>query len=265
MKLANKVALVTGSSRGIGKAIAVGLAREGADVIINYYSRKDLAKEVVNSIKNSGRRAISIKADMGKIKEVTKLVDQGWATFEKIDILVNNAGISSDDSFLKMSEKTWDRVLNVNLKGVFLCSQAVARKMIENKILGKIINVSSVNAFQAELNRAHYNVSKGGLDMLTKSMAVELGPYNINVNGIAPGVITGTDIGPKEFWKNSRVMEEFRLKTPLRRLGTMEDCVGAAVFLASDDSEYIQGHTIVIDGGLTIQQIRTINNLGSPY
>jgi len=176
--------------------------------------------------------------------------------FGKIDILVNNAGVSPNDSFLEMSEETWDRVLSINLKGAFLCSQAVATKMIENKIPGKIINVSSINAFQVELNKTHYSVSKAGLNILTTSMAVELGPYGINVNGIAPGVITGTDIGPEEFWGNPRLMEAFILKTPLGKLGTVEDCVGAAVFLASDDSKYVQGHTIVIDGGLTIQQIR---------
>jgi len=258
MKLQNKIALVTGSSSGIGKGIAVGFAKEGADVVVNYHSRKNLAEETVNIVKKLGRRAIAIQADVAKIDDVTGLIDGAWAMLGKIDILVNNAGISPEVPFLKVSEKTWDRVLAVNLKGAFLCSQVVARKMVENKISGKIINVSSVNGFQVEPGRAHYNVSKGGLDMLTASMAVELGPYNINVNGIAPGVITGTDIVPEGFMEDPQFNEAVLSKTPLGRLGTVEDCVGTAVFLASDDSKYIQGHTIVIDGGLSIQQYRRI-------
>jgi len=258
MKLQGRVALVTGSSSGIGRGIAIGFAKEGADVIVNYNTSKDFAEETANIIKNLGRKAVVIQANVAKLGEVIRLVDKAWSEFGKIDILVNNAGISPEVPFLELDEETWDKVLDINLKGAFLCSQAVARKMIENEIAGKIINVSSVNAFQVEPGRIHYNVSKAGMDMLTKSMAVELGPYDINVNGIAPGVITGTRIVPEGFMDDPRFKEAITLKAPLARIGTVEDCIGAAIFLASDDSKYIQGHTIVIDGGLTVPQYRRI-------
>jgi NAD(P)-dependent dehydrogenase (short-subunit alcohol dehydrogenase family) len=255
MKLKGKTALITGSSRGIGRAIALGLAKEGADLAVNYYSENESAKQVVQRVISMGRRAISLQADVGRIEEVQRLVEEAWRFLERIDILVNNAGIVLASSFLDMTEDILNRTLAVNLKGAFFCSQMVAKKMIDNKIRGKIINVSSANSFQVEIDRSAYNASKGGLDAVTLSMAAELGPYGINVNGIAPGYIAGTDIGPKEFLNDDAIQREYLNKIPLERFGQVEDCVGAVVFLASDEASYVQGHTIVIDGGLTIQQI----------
>ena len=255
MKLKGKTALITGSSRGIGRAIALGLAKEGADLAINYYTKNESAKQVVQRAISMGRRAISLQADVGRIEEIQRLVEEAWQFLGRIDILVNNAGIVLASSFLGMTEDIWNRTLEVNLRGAFFCSQMVAKKMIDNKIRGKIINISSANSFQVEINRSAYNTSKGGLDAVTLSMAAELGPYGINVNGIAPGYIAGTDIGPKEFLNNDAIQREYLNKIPLERFGQVEDCVGAVVFLASDEAIYVQGHTIVIDGGLTIQQI----------
>lgn len=255
MKLKGKCALVTGSSRGIGRAIAVGLAREGVDVVVNYHTRKESADQVVKRINSLGRQTTSLQADVGRIDDVRRLVEEAWNFLEKIDILVNNAGIVLASSFLKTSQGAWNRTLAVNLTGAFFCSQMVAKKMIENKIKGKIINVSSANAFQVEVNRSAYNASKGGMDAVTLSMAAELGPYGINVNGIAPGYIAGTEIGPKEFLESKAIQAEYLNKIPLGRFGEVDDCVGAVVFLASNEANYIHGHTIVIDGGLVIQQI----------
>ena len=255
MRLKDKNALVTGSSRGIGRAIALGLAKEGADVVVNYHSHKESAEQMVGIIKSLGRQAISVKADVGQMKDINKLVGEAWNFLEKIDILVNNAGIVLASPFLKTSQGAWNRTLAVNLTGAFFCSQMVAKKMIENKIKGKIINVSSANAFQVEVNRSAYNASKGGMDAVTLSMAAELGPYGINVNGIAPGYIAGTEIGPKEFLESKAIQAEYLNKIPLERFGEVDDCVGAVVFLASNEANYIHGHTIVIDGGLVIQQI----------
>jgi NAD(P)-dependent dehydrogenase (short-subunit alcohol dehydrogenase family) len=255
MKLKGKTALITGSSRGIGRAIALGLAKEGADLAVNYYSENESAKQVVQRVISMGRRAISLQADVGRIEEVQRLVEEAWRFLERIDILVNNAGIVLASSFLDMTEDILNRTLTVNLRGAFFCSQMVAKKMIDSKIRGKIINVSSANSFQVEIDRSAYNASKGGLDAVTLSMAAELGPYGINVNGIAPGYIAGTDIGPKEFLNDDAIQREYLNKIPLERFGQVEDCVGAVVFLASDEASYVQGHTIVIDGGLTIQQI----------
>jgi len=258
MRLEGKNALVTGSSRGIGRAIALGLAKEGANVVINYHSHKESAEQIVGIIKSLGRRAIGVKADVGQMNGINKLVEEAWNFLGKIDTLVNNAGIVLASSFLKMTEDIWDRTLSVNLKGTFFCSQMVARRMIENKIKGKIINISSANAFQVEIDRSAYNASKGAMDAVTLSMAAEMGPYGINVNAISPGYIAGTDIGPKEFLENKAIRDEYLSKIPLGRLGTVDDCVGAVVFLASNEANYIQGHKIVIDGGLTIQQIGRI-------
>ena len=253
MRLRDKVVLVTGSSSGIGRGIAIGFAKEGAHVIVNYHRRKDSAKEVVKIIEGLERRAIAIGADVSNAKEVEKLVNQGWAEFGKIDILVNNSGITKECPLQKLSEELWDRILNVNLKGYFLCSQTVSRKMVENKIHGTIINISSVNAFQVEPNRGAYDISKGGINTLTKSLAVELGPYNIRVNGIALGTITGTNIDG-DFFGDSEISDRIIAKVPLGCLGTVDDCVGPAIFLASDDSHYIHGETIVVDGGLSVKQ-----------
>ena len=253
MKLKDKVALVTGSSSGIGRGIAIGFAKECADIIVNYHRRRDAANEVVALIKKLGRRAIAIGADVSDADQVSSLLNRGWNEFGKIDILVNNAGITKECPLREVSEELWDKILGVNLKGYFLCSQAVSRKMIENKINGAIINISSVNAFQVEPNRGPYDISKAGINTLTKSLAVELGPHNIRVNAIAFGTIQGTNIDGNFFGDNT-TLDRIISKIPLGYLGTVEDCVGPAIFLASDDSRYIDGETIVVDGGLSVKQ-----------
>jgi NAD(P)-dependent dehydrogenase (short-subunit alcohol dehydrogenase family) len=252
LRLNKKVALVTGSSRGIGRAIAIGFAREGASVIVNYWSGRESAEEVVKIIHREKGKAVALRADMGDASHIEDFVSRAWDVYGKIDILVNNAGIVSDIEFLKMSFKTWREVLSLNLDGAMLCSQFIARRMIKEKIKGKIICVTSINGFQVEKDRSAYSVSKAGLDMLMKSMAAELGPYGIRVNGIAPSVVK-TEIVPKEFWNNEGLL--FKAKTPLGRLGEVEDCVGPAIFLASDESDYVNGHIIVIDGGMSITQL----------
>jgi NAD(P)-dependent dehydrogenase (short-subunit alcohol dehydrogenase family) len=252
MKLKNKIALVTGGSRGIGRGITIGFAKEGADVIVNYKSRKDCALEVVDTIRKSGRRAVALQADIGKPESIPGFVSQAWELFGRIDILVNNAGVAYEIEFLKMGFELWRETLALNLDGVMLCSQHVAKRMIDSSIKGRIICVTSVNGFQVEDKFLAYNVSKGGLDMLIKSMATELGPYGIRVNGIAPSVVK-TEIAPEEFWTTTGLL--FEKKTPLGRLGVVEDCVGPAILLASDDSDYVNGHIIVIDGGMSITQL----------
>lgn len=251
MRLKEKVVLVTGSSSGIGKAIALGFANEGANVIVNYNHRKESANEVVGDIKKLGRKSIAIKADVSKIGEVNNLVNKAWNEFGKIDVLINNAGITKKCSLLDISEKMWDDIINVNLKGTFLCSQAIARKMVENKIKGKIVNISSINSVEVEINRGPYNTSKGGVNLLTKSLAVELGRFGISVNGIILGTIAGTNIAG-DFFNNEKIIKKILTKTPVGYIGRPEDVVGPALFLATDDSRYVQGELIVVDGGLSI-------------
>ena len=252
MKLKDKVALITGASRGIGKGIALGFAAEGADIIVNYSTSRENAERTVEEILAKKRRAVAIQADIGEAQSVRDLVERAWSTFGRIDILVNNAASAPHQDFLAMEFDQWRRVLAVNLDGAMLCSQTVAKRMIAARIRGKIINVSSLNARQAERSQVHYNVSKAGLDMLTKCLAVELGPYGINVNGMAPDLVR-TEILPEGFWEE--VGGAFSKRTPLGRKAEVEDCVGPAVFLASEDSQYLQGQTILLDGGMSIFMI----------
>jgi len=253
MRLAGKKVLITGSSRGIGRAIAVGLAKEGADIGINYVRNKDAAEEVISIIKGLGRKSISIQADASKVSEINRMVEKTWQELGRIDILVNNAGVAYIEPFAKITEETWDRTMAVNLRAVFFCSQIVAMKMIEHKINGKIINMSATNGEVAEADTAHYNASKGGVNMLTKSLAIELASYGINVNGLAPGVIE-TEID-EDFFAEPKFKEHYRRHIPMSRFGKAEECVGAIVFLASDEASYITGHTITIDGGLLCEQV----------
>lgn len=253
MRLKGKVVLVTGSSSGIGKGIALNFAKEGANVIVNYHKRVESAHEVAREIKRLGREAIVVKADVSSADEVSNMVSIGWEKFGKIDILVNNSGITRRCSLIETELEQWNDILNVNLTGVYLCSQAVAKKMVQDGIYGKIINISSINSYQVEVNRGPYNASKGGVNALTRSLAVELGPHHINVNAIAFGNIAGTNID-SEFLMNKDIVTGIIARTPLRYIGTVEDCVGPALFLATDDSKYVQGEIIVVDGGMTILQ-----------
>ncbi len=251
-KLDQKVAVVTGGAQGIGKQIALTFSREGADVVVTDVVEMD---SVVEQIKNSGRKVMAVKADISKKEEVKRLIDATIANFKKVDILVNNAGVSRRATLLEMTEEDWDFVFSVNLKGVFLCTQAAAKYMMEQRY-GKIINIASIAGLvgaNLPWNPANYSASKAGVIRFTKSCSKELGPYGINVNGIAPG-LTLTDMHLRAR-KSLEEAEQFRAEEikamPLGRAGIPQDIANIALFLASEDSSIITGHVIVADGGRT--------------
>jgi len=250
MKLKNKVALVTGGSRGIGRAISLGLADEGAMVVVNYHSNKKAADEVVRKIKTKGRQAISVQADVSKKKEIDRMVNIAVKKFGKIDILVNNAGIGPFVDFFDVTEEIWDRIQAINTKSIFFASQAVARVMVDRKIRGKIINITSISGEKAtDPLQVPYCTSKGGANMLTKIMAVALAQYKINVNAILPGTVE-TDIN-RDILANKKVREGIINNTPLRILGEPTDIVEATILFASEGAKWITGSLLVIDGGFT--------------
>ena len=252
MRLKDKRALVTGGSRGIGRAISLGLATEGCDVVVDYVRSHEAAQEVVREIEQLGRKAFAVQADVSKLADVERLVQEAEDKLGRIDILVNNAGVAFIESCLGISEKTWDITLNTNLKGAFFCSQFVAKRMISRGIKGAIINLSATNGTVAEADTVHYNASKGGVEMVTKSMAIELAPHGIRVNAIAPGIIqTRSD---EDFFADPAFKEHYGAHIPMKRFGQVEECVGAAVFFASDESSYVTGQSLIIDGGLTCDQ-----------
>ncbi len=247
MKLDNKTAIVTGARRGIGRAIALALAKEGANVVVSDISQED-CQRVVTEIKGLGRRGLALKCNVTSGAEVEDMVRRTVAEFGKVDILVNNAGIITFKPFLELTDEDWDNTLNVNLKGQFLCAQAVAKDMVKNK-WGHIINIASISSGGSGIAFpliAHYTASKGGVMALTEALALELTPQGINVNAVCPGAID-TDMakGVKESGQIERVL----LRIPKGRLGQPEDIANLVVFLASDDSDYISGAAIVIDGG----------------
>lgn len=250
MKLQGSIALVTGGGRGNGRAIALGLAREGADLAIGYVNDEAAARTVAAEVTALGRRAIVIGGDTAESQTATRLVAETVAAFERIDVLVNNAGILRRTPFLEIGAEEWDQILDTNLKGAFLIGQAVARQMVSQGTEGKIINISSLNQFNAGLNVAHYAVSKAGVGMLTKAMALELAPYGIRVNAIAPGLIE-TDMNRHDIARDD--FREGRLaRIPLKLIGRPDDLVGIAVLLASDDARLITGATFSVDGGAGI-------------
>lgn len=249
LKLKGKVAIVTGSSKGLGRAIAIGLAKEGAKVLINYNSSEDQARKVVQEIESIGSSAYAYKANTSVKEEVDRMVSSVEQTWGTIDILVNNAGIMYNTPFLEIPEDEWDHLMNTNVKGYFLCGQAVG-KVMKKQQKGKIINISSTRQVQAWPGNAHYCTSKGAIYMMTRAMAVELAPFGIQVNSIAPGTFI-TDLNRKNF--SDQETREARIRSiPVGRLGEPEELVGAAVLLASDDSSFINGASIMIDGGQTI-------------
>lgn len=248
-KLSGKVALVTGASKGLGKAIALGLAREGAKVVIHYYSGATEAKNVLEEMRSIGSDGFTYKANTRNKNEIDSLVAKVVESFGKIDILVNNAGVMYNTPFVDIEEEEWDKLMDTNVKGYFLCGQAVAKEMIKRKA-GKIINISSTRQEQSWPGNAHYAASKGAIYMLTRVMALELGPHGINVNGIAPGTIE-TNLN-RETLSDAVFREERIGRIPVGRLGSPEDLVGAAVLLASEESDFINGASLMIDGGQTI-------------
>ncbi|ALC81027.1 MULTISPECIES: 3-oxoacyl-[acyl-carrier-protein] reductase [Bacillus] len=245
--LENKVALVTGASRGIGKAIALSLAEQGANVVVNYAGNEEKANEVVNQIQSLGQEAFAFKADVSSQEEVQKMVKETVGKFGSIDILVNNAGITKDNLLMRMKENEWDDVININLKGVFNCTKAVTRQMMKQRS-GRIINVSSIVGVSGNPGQANYVAAKAGVIGLTKSSAKELASRNITVNAVAPGFIS-TDMTDK---LSDEVQEEMLKVIPLARFGEPDDISGVVTFLASEKSAYITGQTINIDGGMVM-------------
>lgn len=249
MRLQDKVSLVTGSSRGIGRAIALAFAREGADVVLNCSTSVTLAEEVAREIKGLGRRAMVIQADVANKVEVDDMVKKVVNEFGGIDILVNNAGMSVVGASEELEESRWKRGIDVMLTGVFFCSQAAGKEMIKQK-KGKIINIASINGIGAFPERVSYGSAKAGVIQLTRTLGCEWAKYGVNVNAVAPGYIKTqlvTDLLAKGVYNEKEVAN----RTPAGRLGECEEVADAVVFLASDESKYIIGQTIVVDGGWT--------------
>ncbi len=247
MRLTDKVALVTGASRGIGQAIALALAREGADVALNCSTSVKAAEEVAQEIKKLGQRAMVVQADVADKAAVDEMVKKVVAEFGRIDILVNNAGMSVVGASSELEEERWRRGIDVMLTGVFFCSQAAGKEMIKRRS-GKIINIASVNGIGAFPERACYGSAKAGVIQLTRTLGCEWAKYNINVNAIAPGYIK-TRLVTYLLAKGAYDEKELANRTPAGRLGECEEVADATVFLASEESKYIVGQTIVVDGG----------------
>jgi 3-oxoacyl-[acyl-carrier protein] reductase len=247
MNLEGKAALVTGASRGIGREIALELARQGANVAVNYSGSESKANEVVDEIKALGREAIAIKCDVSNSEEVAAMVKGTIDNFGKLDILVNNAGITKDNLLMRMKEEEWDDVININLKGVFLCTKAVTRQMMKQRV-GRIINIASVVGVSGNPGQANYVAAKAGVIGLTKTTAKELASRNITVNAIAPGFIT-TDMTDK---LSEEVKAEMLKQIPLARLGEPKDIAKMTAFIASEDSAYMTGQTLHINGGMVM-------------
>ncbi|MBT2687997.1 3-oxoacyl-[acyl-carrier-protein] reductase [Bacillus sp. ISL-47] len=247
MKLEGKAALVTGASRGIGREIALGLAKQGADIAVNYSGSEKRANEVVDEIKALGRNAFAVQCDVSDSESVANMVKETIEKFGKLDILVNNAGITKDNLIMRMKEDEWDDVININLKGVFLCTKAVTRQMMKQRS-GRIINISSIVGVSGNPGQANYVAAKSGVIGLTKTSAKELATRGITVNAIAPGFIT-TDMTDK---LNEEVRDQMLKQIPLARFGDPADIANVAVFLASDDSRYMTGQTLHVDGGMVM-------------
>ncbi len=248
-RLAGQIALVTGSSSGIGTAMALGFAREGADVVVHYHTRQAEANEIADEIRAMGRRAHVVQGDVAKAAEVTRMMDEATA-LGPLSIVVCNAGSHRRVPFLELDEELWDWVLDTDLKGPFLVGQAAARQMVRNGTGGSIIATSSVSAWSAQPELVHYQAAKAGVTMLVRGMALELAPHGIRVNAIAPGLVE-TNLTTRIF-RTPDVLAARVSRYPLGRAGKPEDFVGAAVFLASDESAWITGTTLTVDGGFSV-------------
>ena len=246
MRLKDRIALVTGSSRGVGRAVALAYAKEGAKVMVNYTSNEKAAKEVVEAIQKMGSQAVAVKADVAKKVEAEALVKATVDHFGGIDVLVNNAGFTRPAMMTKMTEQQWDEVVDLHLKGAFLCTQAAAQHMIA-KNRGKIINITSVAGVVGTVGQINYSAAKGGVISMTKSMARELARYNICANVISLGIVT-TDMSEK-ITKDEKLKEVYLNRILLKRFAEPEDVTPAFVFLASDEGNYITGQLICVDGG----------------
>lgn len=245
--LKDKVVLITGARRGMGKADALLMAEAGAKVVLADISQEE-CQQVADEIKKAGGQALALKCDVSKQKEVEEMVKKTVKEFGRLDILVNNAGVCQFKPFLEMTEEEWSRTLDINLKGYFLCAQAAAKEMAKQKS-GVIVNIASIVMGQigkGMAGLAHYSASKGGIAALTKTLAVELAPYNIRVNAIAPGAI---DTPMANSSADPKILEPLLAAVPMKRIGKAEEIASTVLFLASDASSYITGSIVVVDGG----------------
>jgi glucose 1-dehydrogenase len=256
-RLKNHTAIITGASSGLGRAIALQMGREGAKVVVNYKSHEKEAQKVVDQIKGSGGTAIAFQADVSKEEEVIAMFSKAIEVYGTVHILVNNAGIQIDVATDEMSHDQWQKVIDVNLTGAFLCSREAIREFrkrgIDEKVsvsAGKIIFISSVHEVIPWAGRVNYAASKGGMMLLMKSMALEMAPHKIRINSIGPGAIK-TNIN-KDVWSDPQQKKDLLDLIPYNRIGEPEDIAKAAVWLASDDSEYVTGTTLFVDGGMTL-------------
>lgn len=249
-QLKGRVAIVTGASRGIGRAIALGLAREGASVVVNYIASGSEAEVVVAEIRAGGGDAIAVHADVGDLTHHDQLVAATCERFGRIDILVNNAGIARCQPFLDVTVSAWDEIMGVNLKGAYFLSQVVARVMVPQRA-GKIINISSVHDARPMAANSVYNITKAGLVMLTKSLALELAESGIQVNCVSPGAILTDET--RDRLADPAYRDKVLAKIPARKIGEPEEVVGAVLLLSSPASSYINGATLHVDGGMLLQ------------
>jgi 3-oxoacyl-[acyl-carrier protein] reductase len=247
MDLNGKVAVVTGGSRGIGRAIALRLAAEGARVVVNFQGNQAAADEVVSSIQAAGGDACAVQADVRDIAQAEALIDAAKSAYGRVDILVNNAGTTRDTLIMRMSEDDWDVVLDTNLKGTFNCIRAVSRQMMRQRY-GRIVNITSVSGLSGNAGQANYASAKAGLIGLTKTVAKELGSRGITCNAVAPGFVP-TDLTAS---LPAELVEQAVERTALGRAGTADDMAAAVAFFASDEAAYITGQVLAVDGGLSI-------------
>ena len=248
MRLENKVAVVTGSSSGIGEAIALALAAEGAAVVVNYSRHEDAAQKVLDKIEGAGGKGVVVGADVSDPREVEAMVQQAVGAFGRLDIMVNNAGMERKMPFLETPFDVWQETIAVNLTGAWLGCQAAAKQMVAQGDPGRIINVSSVHEDLAMPTNSPYCATKGGVRMLMRTLAVELAPHDITVNNIAPGAIETPMDAPLE--QDPDEMKKLLSEIPLGRMGKPEEVANLALFLASDDSSYVTGSTLFVDGGM---------------
>lgn len=240
-------ALITGASRGIGRAIALELAKQGANVAVNYAGNEQLAENVVSELKEIGVESFKVQADVSKESDVKEMIKQTVDTFGSVDILINNAGVTKDNLIMRMKEEDFDKVVSTNLKGVFLTTKAVARQMMKQRS-GKIVNVSSIVGVSGNAGQANYVAAKAGVIGLTKTIALEFASRNIQVNAVAPGFIT-TDMTDALTEEQQNAMLQL---IPLKTFGSAEDVAKVVRFLASDDANYLTGQTIHVDGGMVM-------------
>lgn len=257
MRLSGKTVLITGASKGIGRELALGCAREGADIIVNYHTDRGGAETVAREIKALGRRTFVVRADLSRVPQIERMFAQARKHFPRLDVLINNAGLTGWASFFDTTEAKWDVVLDTNLKGTFFCSLAAARWMRDTKTAGAIVNVSTQCAQLAVQNLVAYGTSKAGIHGMTKQLAIELAPLGIRVNTFAPG--------PVNVERNLADDPDYRsvwgAMIPLGRTAEPAEMIGPAVFLASSESSYVTGQTFYVDGGWTVQGMVPASNV----